>query len=121
MSICSAPTIVFKPDWDNLTFDENQDYNDQVYELFLAKGYRNVYYSDYNCECQEPQLDMYLSQATTMAKHLKQLGYACDIKRYKTNRFRGRVLFFKKDVKVHPLELLECGVFDSLPVRGGKE
>lgn len=28
------------PDWDNLTFHENQEYNNQIYELFLAKGYR---------------------------------------------------------------------------------
>lgn len=53
-----------------------------------------------------------------MAKHLKQLGYTCDIKRYMTNRFRGRVLFFRNGVCVHPLELLEGGVFDKLPVRG---
>lgn len=106
------------PDWDNLTFDENQYYNDRIYELFLSKGYRNVYYSDYNCECQEPQVDMYVSHALTMVRHLKPLGYDCSIKRYATNRFRGRVLFFKNGVKVHPLELLEGGVFDMLPIRG---
>lgn len=119
MSVCSKTTQTFEPDWDNLTFHENQHYNDRIYDLFDSKGYRNVYYSDYNCECQEPQLDMYISQAKTLAKHLKQLGYECDIKKYRTNRFRGRVLFFKDDVKVHPLDLLERGIFDKLPVRGG--
>lgn len=122
MSLCSEIALTqVKPDWDNLTFNENQDYNSRIYDLFSGKGYTNVYYGNYNVQCKVPHLKMYLSQAKTLAKHLKPLGYECNIKKWTDDRFRGRVLFFKNGVRVHPLELLEGGVFDALPVRGGKK
>lgn len=121
MSICSETPTQVKPDWDNLTFSEGQYYLTQIWGLFSSKGYTNVYFQNINFQCAVPHLDMYVSQAKTLAKHLQPLGYQCDIRRWNGERFRGCVLFFKDEVMVHPLELFEGGVFDSLPVRGGEK
>lgn len=107
------------PDWDNLTWEERQDYGLEIYEVFDEKNYNSVNMSECDFLSMSPHLNMYKREAKKLASELAVKGYDVEIITDPLNRFKAIAIISKDGVCIHPASMID--VFKTLSVRGGKK
>ena len=104
--------------WDNLSWEERQDYNLRIFDVFSEKNYTSVNMSQCDFLSMSPHLNMHAGEAKKLASELMVKGYTVEIINDPLNRFKAIAIISKDGVCIHPASLID--VFKTLPVRGGK-
>lgn len=100
-----------KPSWEQAC-----QASSDIADVFYARNYHNVNFNEGTFRCRLPHLQMYVSEAKTLRKHLEPQGYSVELIENRDNKFRCSVVILYRHRHVHPLDMIP--VFRNLPVRG---